>query len=597
MTAMQYLFRFGFGRYYFRKHTNQNSGYDLFDLTLYSIIMDYDELKDSIKGYGYMRRYELQSLLTHPEIAEGIKNPVCTIYMQTVDQNNTGLGYSDLCLAVIRRSLSAVKTLAAGWFVNTDQDEGLRSPVELALGWPEGLSFLVDHSFDISSAFEAACGMNDLESASALLRSPLPIFEPMSLDNFGERSPTWVLDCARRALSFDIYVRAVEELQRRRAGIQALMEDHLSEEERVALGWREDTMRSDDIAGDAFDLLASRIDVPRALHGCHTISPHGHQELYRSQFDLKYNQQLYQAGFEAVDVPDKDGRTPLCKLVESRVDFQHDPGFQAKLEEGLVWFLERGASPCFFTEQSGRPTWPHLLFNLADIIDEQILPDPSVSVTQACSHHYLADDCECYCSINGCLPPYMFWRCGVGGYDMGAHENCIMRPETRRLKLQGWVRAWPLFDFEKECYYREICRLELFERLGMAHTCCATRLSRDHFVTALSAEEQESLRSEDAVSADQLKFMINEYQKTRKKLRKLSLDEFWDLWWVEVNKILPPLFPEEACRKSSSRLPAEYHREDCIGAALEHAGYQGMDFDEVITRHFMKFRKNVKVAP
>jgi hypothetical protein len=126
----------------------------------------------------------------------------------------------------------------------------------------------------------------------------------------------------------------------------------------------------------------------------------------------------------------------------------------------------------------------------------------------------------------------------------------------------------------------------------MVHTCYASRPSESHFFTALSAEERENLRSEDGVSAFQLKAFMAEYKRMKKMLAKLSLDDFWKRWWTAVDRIPPQLPPEDVCCRTAD---GNGGRDVQVVLVLEQAGYEGMDFDEIIPRHFRKFRRDMAV--
>jgi hypothetical protein len=153
------------------------------------------------------------------------------------------LGYSDLCLAIIRRSLPAVEQFV----IPTNQDdEFLHTPAELALGWVEGLSVLVDHFFDVMPAFQMACETNNLTSVSVLLRTKLPIFKSSSINKSGDEvSPLWTLDFARRAGHFGIYKLVMMELWKRRKDVYAVLENHITKEQVIEMRVPEQDMLLD----------------------------------------------------------------------------------------------------------------------------------------------------------------------------------------------------------------------------------------------------------------------------------------------------------------------------------------------------------------
>jgi hypothetical protein len=144
--------------------------------------------------------------------------------------------------------------------------------------------------------------------------------------------------------------------------------------------------------------------------------------------------------------------------------------------------------------------------------------------------------------------------------------------------------------------YAEVTRQEIFERLGMAHTCC-----NDRKTTTLAESEKRRLRGEDKELASQLEDLMAEYKKAR-SMHGDNITDFWTRWWQVVDEILPPLLRIEACRSRLLRwqdfspgrfrqLDAEVckRRADREQNSLRAAGYGGPEFgnfQDVIREHF-----------
>lgn len=127
-----------------------------------------------------------------------------------------------------------------------------------------------------------------------------------------------------------------------------------------------------------------------------------------------------------------------------------------------------------------------------------------------------------------------------------------------------------------------ICRVELFERLGMAHTCY--RAWNGH-----GPAERHRLREEDSHLNDHLSLLMAEYKHTR-KLAAATSWEFWDSWWRVVDMILPPL----KVLTRFTRFEADQARAERERKALVDYGYDStLDFLEVIRLHFEKYRRGL----
>ncbi|KAK6086927.1 hypothetical protein SCUP234_02020 [Seiridium cupressi] len=212
-------------------------------------------------------------------------------------------------------------------------------------------------------------------------------------------------------------------------------------------------------------------------------------------------------------------------------------------------------------------------------------------------------------------------------------EFCDRNPITGRSKLWFKVVIWflengaePSFPFENQelavwpqlqffvalnirniaAMDERICRLELFERMGIAHTCCAEWDLCNEEDSELCFERAE-LQSEDGVAADQLELLLRRYDLMRKCLRDVSIERFWKTWWEIVDIILPPLLPEEACREPRWLLEGEEYwdddkvedikhqvsqaREERWATMLRNAGYKKWNFKNVIKHHFVGYLK------
>ncbi|OTA97084.1 hypothetical protein M434DRAFT_8269 [Hypoxylon sp. CO27-5] len=546
-------------------------------ISFFRTVRNYDGLFDSLESFrgGHIFHLELlqDMFLACPEVAEGF-------------------GYSESCMAVIRRCLPDLKKLYHSSQQEKDLERGRLNhltPATLAVGWPEGLRFLVDQGCDTLQAFELACKKKDEESASILLSTNHAIFS----QHYAERYQTG-------KYYTPIFRMVTDELRRRQDCIKKLASQYLNQYERDRVSISEPWAL--DVNGrEIYHLLEQRTNVPNKLD-CLGGSPH----CLRVGYFIEHHNILYDAGFTDLDVTDEYNNTPLSNLCEtyyinSNVVGRLFEGSSAdrtvqsrKWNDAILWFLERGARPNF------RPSRcrPHLLFYLclvlsADEVDKRI--------AEACSYNFVTDQCECFCSPRGCIPPFGFWRCGDRYHSRG--EWCKIRLACRTENLQRWTSTLKLSRMLKEYCYRAICQLELFERLGMVHTCCKCEEEFKYDII-----EKRRIRSEDKLSVRHLGKLLRLYKNTRRLFFDFPIEHFWTIWWEAVNHILPPLLPEEACTwpdildREGYKNPRRYEflckeyldiptrrREERWMSILEAAGYGGMDFEEVINCHFTKF--------
>ncbi|MCJ1236848.1 hypothetical protein MMC14_004830 [Varicellaria rhodocarpa] len=167
--------------------------------------------------------------------------------------------------------------------------------------------------------------------------------------------------------------------------------------------------------------------------------------------------------------------------------------------------------------------------------------------------------------------------------------------------LETWLGLCRLDEAQSGFYYEEACQLEVFDLLGMAHTCCAYK----GLEARLPEESREQLREEDEDLKAQLGLIMQAYRKGVKR-HVGDLKEFWINWMQKLNEILPELAPEERCRRRCLNFPEyrdyklcadyseketkwHYHRSEIEEKALTKNGYSGLDFLDVNQLHFADY--------
>ena len=227
---------------------------------------------------------------------------------------------------------------------------------------------------------------------------------------------------------------------------------------------------------------------------------------------------------------------------------------------------------------------------------------------------FSTDLCSCACLLNGCNPLHKFWKCNYFMHAADPYRTYTSSTRTALSKvLEEWLRLWNFDDTAKEICWETICQVELFDRLGMRHTCCNKQREwpgsdtwqemKGYCPTKSISDEAETdeLMQEDAQSKAQPDLLMNVYRKFRRQHHGPT-NEFWESWWTEVDKILPELTPSQRCctnlinvdHKSSEHADKiRKHKETLMQAraaqerrALEENGYSGLDYIEVVSRHF-----------
>lgn len=146
---------------------------------------------------------------------------------------------------------------------------------------------------------------------------------------------------------------------------------------------------------------------------------------------------------------------------------------------------------------------------------------------------------------------------------------------------------------QKEICYAELCRLDVFDCLGLIHTCCGHGYvyrdpKEDH--------EREKCQEDDSELITQLNLIMTAFERSRKACGE-KIEKFWVSWWERLGHILPPLssterewkrgeysgYPEVESTIAASRTDRER-------ATLVTNGYgDHEDFADVIRDHFKEY--------
>lgn len=259
--------------------------------------------------------------------------------------------------------------------------------------------------------------------------------------------------------------------------------------------------------------------------------------------DIGFKNTLLANGFHDHDAQDQWGATPLlracCLSISSYTELEW---------QSMVWHLDRGADP-LNVGIIGLPNCLHALAHAINMkpttqlrhvisfyIDGLPLNPVKTNVVRRLNNLCGAnsrDSCSCYCSSSGCLSSTVLLKSYNGNAGW----------ENKKRWLSVWLQLSNLSEQQQQVHYREACRLEIFERLKMAHTCCRFRshYERDFYkipgIVFLSQEEQLNLQAED----EELKMCLEAYLELYDSLLgdfTGHFNQFWESWWEALEAYL-----------------------------------------------------------
>lgn len=208
---------------------------------------------------------------------------------------------------------------------------------------------------------------------------------------------------------------------------------------------------------------------------------------------------LFDSGFTNVNFRDEEGRTAFWNAcLESDymfTDFLASKGAEIHPDAHCVYIRNIARHDPSF------PRLPDWLFGL----ERQIT----------------RDGCRCSCSSCGCTPANILAK------------HLSLGHTSRRILLSVYISRLRLGSQEES--WLEACRLEMFERLGMIHTCCE-RDSKDFECVC----NQVSTGPED--SDQHLEYVLETNVLIYTKLRARfggDLGDFLRAWWAAVDLFLP----------------------------------------------------------
>jgi hypothetical protein len=243
---------------------------------------------------------------------------------------------------------------------------------------------------------------------------------------------------------------------------------------------------------------------------------------------------LYAEGFHSINVTDADGLTPIQ---ESCLMWN---------VEMIRWLAQKGVDPLFRDSEDDLYCLHYLAggFGANGFTRESnsLLPgdrqrkalDTILRIKDLDFTSGPYDRCLCYCSPQGC----------------SVAKFLIHIPLRERWVIQSstwcyFAKLYRAFAVQLKIPYRyhdsflaAMTRILLFDRLGMAHTCCCFDYRNLHKRTVKDPDEILELRSEDEEMARELDQWMERYEDGKMSFRG-NRWRFWARWWKQRDQDLP----------------------------------------------------------
>ena len=496
-------------------------------------------------------------------------------------------GCSQLAVAVAQRNQYEVERLIRNRHDVNDTISPPFSPLCLAIGWNTGVGILLEAGADPSTAVHCAIfyedevslrtlldhGMRRLEDASEQHSSSLlakdvdvgpPHLQPQEFQTFNN-FPCLLLSFAlwrERVLlkpHHNIISLIVQALAALRQKLMDLAQKYLSVSELKQCGWNDafnNVLVSDAVATAlATSLHDKNVDVIPAL--CPS-----RQSVYHNKWMTEFTaNELLLAGFKQIDLPDELGRTPLL------VNAHFTKGRIMERIACLNWFLQNGAEHVMFPYLNGKSLAHVLAANLGNAWFAKPPWEGSYGNWDLCQEAkaYLPalltrifsllaspgpDNCRCFCSQSGCLPVHDLLKQVRLDHRQPSWPTTLWPTWYDEKKVLDLWSQCSSMSPEKGLERSEICRLQVFNRLSMKHTCCVYKFEFDFDFSdcvskysglellEMNDSEQEQLREEDVYAKSQLDAIMTLYHELKAEYWNQS-DAFWEIWWSVLEGYIP----------------------------------------------------------
>lgn len=187
---------------------------------------------------------------------------------------------------------------------------------ELALGWPEGLRFLVDEGFDVQRALHMAARLGDVKSAEILLSTNGLIVNPRN--TFMPLTYEWLIAILAK-IDNDVFRMYAEEVWRRVSELQTLALPHLEEDEIDDMALHESSSWIGN--NELVQFLSQRMNMTPKYAEALLALPHYILAFTVGDERARVHQTLYEVGWTNIDAGYEYGRTPLIEICRRKLPY------------------------------------------------------------------------------------------------------------------------------------------------------------------------------------------------------------------------------------------------------------------------------------
>ncbi|KAF9883678.1 hypothetical protein FE257_003062 [Aspergillus nanangensis] len=530
-------------------NTFNDQGQSVLDGLIYS-------LRESQEFLPLIHRFIDQgALITEKALSPLNKAPVKSLLLK----RDEAFEISDLARCIILERAEALRNLLSCGLATSNDLIGKFSPLQLAVGWPEGLEILLEAGADARrpplhtyvapggmsvfplSSLEWAICINCTFSAKVLLKAGIP--------------------CGAESLTYsyheDMEELLIEELVSRRRELKDQGRLFLSQDQQHGMGFLEEDRLPDShactlyqalLAGGAAVKAALDPRIPyftyamdRADYRDKKFSPVDVQMYYKMIFhEISLTsgqmQKLYRAGFRDCCSQNEFNRTPFTyhgerhsvpKLI-SRAMWLFSAGqhsFQDlsdQVQRGLRCFIAALVDTNWAIFET---VHLHHRSDLHEIFKELEPPKKEFLAKALSTTH--TDTCSCACSPGGCSVLSTALRVILPRHDSPRQEAIYSGLKNLRVILNSFNYSTTM------CY--SIIRSLTFHDLQLTHTCCRYATEWDHYPVPIDPEEAHRIQSEEEDLLHELDKLVSEFQTTYDQL-SLSLPEYLIQHWSKDMK-------------------------------------------------------------
>lgn len=429
----------------------------------------------------------------------------------------------ELQTAILDRSANAVRRLIGRGLDPSGDKDDVITPLACAITWPEGIQLLLKAGANPFSGLSMAAKLRDYATFEMILGSDValfPGFQSTMREDFGMNDPGHMTESICQFVDVGLDLLIAHSLRDRRAALKRMAILHLDEHESSALGLRD---------GQVLDKHAFEVYCALSRKGLQ-MTPYLWPGRQSTVYHMRWlrgllAEKLYGAGFRDIDEPDSANLRPIlreCMTGGSSLDM-------------VPFYAEKGASLSF-----DKPYWPSTLFYQAwdarsVVTFRKIWKNDAfhqgIALVSSKVDNVATDDCDCYCSSRGCTPLHLLLK------HVHRSDASFERADwTKPRRLEWWLDTCKPDQDSTGQLRREAARLEAFELLGMAHTCCSLE-SGEVIPTLPMDEEVGILRDEDSELNQQLELIMNAYDFHRPNFKGPG-SEFDSLWRTRIVSIL-----------------------------------------------------------